>query len=54
MKNVSKHVQFYIDTRHSNKSNKDYYPLIIKIDDIEIFVGFLTKTQYDLLSTTLN
>ena len=54
MKNVSKFVDFYIDTRHSNNSNKDFYPLIVKIKDIELFVGFLSKTQYDLLISTLN
>lgn len=53
MKNISKYVDFYVDTRHSTKSNKDYYPLILKINDVEIYVGYLRKDQYDDL-TSLN
>lgn len=52
MKNIDKKISFYIDERHSNKSNKDYYPIILRInDDIEIFIGFLTKTQYESLKS---
>ena len=54
MKNISKFVDFYIDKKHSNKKNIDFYPLILKIKDTEIFIGFLTKDQYELLSSTLN
>lgn len=52
MTNIDKKVHFYIDDRHSNKSNKDYFPVILKInDDIEIFIGFLTKSQYEALKS---
>lgn len=54
MKNISKYVEFCIDCKHSNKTNKDYYPLILRVNDIEIYVGFISKSQYDLLSSTLN
>lgn len=52
MKNIDKKISFYIDERHSNKKNQDYFPVILKInDDIEIFIGFLTKSQYDTLKS---
>ena len=55
MKNISKYVDFYIDCRKSTKKDgKEYYPLIIKVKDVEIFVGFLYKSQYDSLVSSLN
>lgn len=54
MKNISKYVDFYIDKRHSNKKDSDFYPIILKIKDTEIFIGFLNQAQYELLNQTLN
>lgn len=53
MKNIGKYTDIFIDHR-VNKDGKDYYPVILKVKDVEVFLGFIGKSQYDLLNTTLN
>lgn len=47
MFNISLDTEFYVDMRHSDKKNIDYYCVIMKVKDIEIIVAFLSASQYE-------
>lgn len=52
--NISKYVDFLLVEKTSAKTNKVYYAIVMRIQDNDYVLQFLSKDRYDLLKSSLN
>lgn len=44
--NITKYCEFLLESKHSDKKNKDYYCISIRFRDYSFPILFLTQSKY--------
>ena len=52
--NLSKFIDFYLIEETSKKTGKKYYAIVLRINDIDTPLCFLSKDRYDLIKTYIS
>lgn len=52
--NISKYVDFMLVEKVSNKTNKTYYAITLRVGEKEYVLQFLNKDAYDNLKSSLS
>lgn len=51
--NITKYCEFLLESKHSDKKNKDYYCISIRFGDFSFPIIFLSESKYNNILESL-